>query len=71
MYTNMAEKGQEEFLVPKNLTEAKELVNKLGINDLRTFCFTFALGQEGLKASVKKHFHDICHDTDPMAPESD
>ena len=50
----MAEKGQEEFLVPKNLTEAKELVNKLSIEDLRTFCFTFALGQDGSKASLKE-----------------
>ena len=50
----MAEKAQEEFLVPKNLTEAKELVNKLNIEDLRTFCFTFALGQDGSKAGLKE-----------------
>jgi len=51
---NIAEKGQQEFLVPKNLTEAKELVNKLSIDDLRTFCSMFALGQDGSKASLKK-----------------
>ena len=50
----MAEKVQEEFLVPKNLTEAKELVNKLSIEDLRTFCSTFALGQDGSKSSLKE-----------------
>ena len=51
---NIAEKGQQEFLVPKNLTEAKELVNKLSIDDLRTFCSMFALGQDRSKASLKK-----------------
>ena len=50
----MAEKAQEEFLVPKKLTEAKELVNKLNIEDLRTFCFTFAPGQDGSKAGLKE-----------------
>ena len=39
-------KKKEEFLVPKNLTEAKELVNNLSIEDLRTFRFTFPLGQD-------------------------
>ena len=39
LYTNMAEKAQEEFLIPKNFIEAKELVNKLSIEDLRMFCF--------------------------------
>ena len=51
---NMAENGQEEFLVPENLKEVKELVNKLSIEDLRTLCFAFALGQDGSKASLKE-----------------
>ena len=50
----MAGKDQDEFLIPKDLTEAKELVNKLSIEDLRTFCFTFALAQEGSKARLKE-----------------
>ena len=50
----MAEKAQEEFLIPKNLIEAKELVNKLSIDDLRTVCSTFALAQDGSKASLKE-----------------
>lgn len=33
----MAVKGQREFLIPKNLAEAKKLVSKLSIEDLRTF----------------------------------
>ena len=52
----MAEKAQEEFLIPKNFIEAKELVNKLSIEDLRTFCLTFALAQDGSKASLKEPF---------------
>ena len=50
----MAEKCQEEILVPKNLTEANKLVNKLSIEDLRTFCSTFALGQDRSKVSLKE-----------------
>ena len=50
----MAEKGQGEFLVPKNLTEARESVNKLSVENLRTFSFMLALGQEGSKASLKE-----------------
>jgi len=53
-YTNTGGKGQEVFLIPKNFTEAKELVNKLSIEDLRTFCFTFGVAQEGTKASLKE-----------------
>jgi len=50
----MVEKAQEEFLIPKNFIEAKELVNKLSIEDLRTFCFTFGLAQDGSKASLQE-----------------
>jgi len=50
----MAGKGQEEFLIPKNFTEAEESVNKLSIEDFRTFCFTFRLAQDGTKASLKE-----------------
>lgn len=52
--TRMVGKGQEEFLIPKNFTEVKELVNKLIIEDLRTFCFTFGPAQDGSKASLKE-----------------
>ena len=51
---NLAEKGEEEFAIPKNFIEVKELVNKLSIDDLRTFCFTFALAQDESKASLKE-----------------
>ena len=51
---NMAKKAQEQFAIPKNFIEVKELVNKLSIEDLRMFCFTFGLGQDGSKASVKE-----------------
>ena len=50
----MAEKAEEEFVIPKNFIEATELVNKLSIEDLRMFCFTFALAQDGLKARLKE-----------------
>ena len=50
----MAEKAQEEFLIPKNLIKAKELVNKFSIEDLRIFCSTFALAQDGSKARLKE-----------------
>ena len=58
----MAGKGQEEFLIPKNLIEAKELANKLSIEDLRTFCFTFALAQDGSKASLKERLPSTTED---------
>ena len=45
---------EEELLIPKDLNEAKELVNKLSIEDLKTFCFTFGLSQDGTKASLKE-----------------
>ena len=51
---NFAEKAAEEFAIPKNFIEVKESVNKLSIDDLRTFCFTFALAQDGSKASLKE-----------------
>ena len=54
MYTNMAEKAQEEFLIPRNFIQEKELVHKLSIEDLGTFCFTFGLAQDGSKASLKE-----------------
>ena len=51
----MAENGQEEFLVPKNLTEAKELVNNyVEHRRLQNICFTFALAQDGSKGSLKE-----------------
>ena len=45
---------EEELLIPKDLNEAKELVNKLSIEDLKTFCFTFGLPQDITKASLKE-----------------
>ena len=46
------------MLILKNLDEAKELVNKLSIEDLRTFCFTFGLTQDGTKASLKERLFE-------------
>ena len=62
-YTNVAEKGQEKFLVPKIFSEAKELVNKLSIEDLRTFCCTLALAHDGSKASLKDDFSNTTEDS--------
>ena len=45
---------EQAFLVPQNLDEAETLVNKLTIEDLRAFCFTFGLSQDGTKASLKE-----------------
>ena len=45
---------KESFPVPRNLDEAKELIDKLGIEDLRTFCLTFGLSQEETKANLKE-----------------
>ena len=45
--------SKEAFSVPRNLDEAKELIDKLKIEDLRTFCFTFGFSQEGTKANLK------------------
>lgn len=42
------------LLIPRNIQEAKELVNKLSIEDLRSFCFTFGLIQDVTKASLKE-----------------
>ena len=49
--------AEEVLLIPKNLDEAKELVNKLSIEDLR-FCFTFGLTQDGTKASLKERLFE-------------
>ena len=51
--TKMAS-AEETLLIPKDLNDAKELVNKLGIEDLKTFCFTFGLPQDGTKANLKE-----------------
>ena len=45
--------AEETLLVPQNYGEAEELVNKLTIEDLRAFCYTFGLLQDGTKASLK------------------
>ena len=45
---------EQAFLVPQNLDQAETLVNKLTIEDLRAFCFTFGLSQDGRKASLKE-----------------
>ena len=50
--------AEEVLLIPKNLDEAKELVNKLSIEDLRTFCLTFGLTQDGTKASLKERLFE-------------
>ena len=42
---------KETLPIPKDF---KELVNKLSIEDLRTFCFTFGLSQDGTKANLKE-----------------
>lgn len=46
--------AEEILLVPKNLDEAKELVNKLSIENLMAFCFTFGLSQDGTKENLKE-----------------
>lgn len=38
--------------VPKDLDEVKELLSKLSIEDLRAFCFTFGLSQDGRKPNL-------------------
>ena len=45
---------EQAFLVPHNLDEVETLVNKLTIEDLRAFCFTFGLSQDTTKASLKE-----------------
>ena len=45
--------AEETLLVLQNYGEAEELVNKLTIEDLRAFCYTFGLLQDGTKASLK------------------
>ena len=45
---------EQAFLVLQNLDEAETLVNKLTIEDLRAFSFTFGLSQGGTKASLKE-----------------
>ena len=45
---------EEMLLVPKDLDEAKELMNKLSIEDFRAFCFTFGLSQNGTKPNLKE-----------------
>ena len=45
---------EQAFLVLQNLDEVETLVNKLTIGDLRAFCFTFGLSQDGTKASLKE-----------------
>ena len=40
---------EQAFLVLQNLDEVETLVNKLTIGDLRAFCFTFGLSQDGTK----------------------
>ena len=49
---------EQAFLVPQNLDEAETLVNKLTIEDLRAFCFTFGLSQDGTKASLKERLKE-------------
>ena len=46
--------SKEAIPVLRNLDEAKELIDKLSIEDLRNFCFTFGLSQEGTKANLKE-----------------
>ena len=55
--TKMAS-AEETLLIPKDFKEAKELVNKLGIEDLKTFCFTFGLPQDGTKADLKERLRE-------------
>ena len=45
---------EQGFLVTQNLDQAETLVNKLTIEDLRAFCFTLGLSQDGIKASLKE-----------------
>ena len=54
---NMIE-PEQAFLVPQNLDEAETLVNKLTIENLRAFCFTFGLSQDGTKASLKERLKE-------------
>lgn len=50
----MMSSPEEILIVPKDLDEAKELVNKSSIEDLRVFCFTFGLTQDGTKTKLKE-----------------
>ena len=54
MAKSSMENVEEVLLIPKDLNKAKELVNKLSIEDLKTFCFTFGLPQDGTKTSLKE-----------------
>ena len=44
---------EETLLVPQNYGEAEELVKKVAVEDLRAFCYTVGLPQNGTKASLK------------------
>ena len=47
-------KHTETLLIPQDFNEAKELITKLSIEDLKTFCFTLGLPQNGTKANLKE-----------------
>ena len=51
--------AEETLLIPQNYGEAEELVNKLTIEDLRAFCYTFGLLQEEKKQVLKGNFWSI------------
>ena len=46
---------EESIIIPKDYEEAKQLVNKLGIDDLRFFCSTFGVSQDGNKQQLLQY----------------
>ena len=48
--------AEETLLLPQNYGEAVGLLKKLTIEDLRAFCYTSGLQQDGGKATVKGRF---------------
>ena len=53
MAESSKENVEEVLLIPKDLNEVKELLNK-SIDDMKTLCFTFGLPQDGTKGSLKE-----------------
>ena len=58
--------SKEAIPVTRNLDEAKKLIDKLSIEDLRTFCFTFGLSKEGTKANLKERLMLYFQDQFPL-----
>ena len=57
----MSATAEEILLDPKDLDEVKELLSKLSIHNLRAFCFTFGLSQDGAKPKLIETAYEILH----------